>query len=163
MGGCGRGWRRRMKETERAPSEGERRDRKSTRRRKKERSKRDEGQRQQAGRRIRGRRSKWEPYGQAREAREHGWFTKQTVGERVTKAIGVEKFNCAYFRSDISQILRPFPRVYPFPFLTHLCFSSSFLSHYRSRFRSSSFILYPSLSLLVFRSHSRRKTNNIHV
>lgn len=122
MGGCGRGWRRRMKETERAPSEGERRDRKSTRRRKKERSKRDEGQRQQAGRRIRGRRSKWEPYGQAREAREHGWFTKQTVGERVTKAIGVEKFNCAYFRSDISQILRPFPRVYPFPFLTHLCF-----------------------------------------
>lgn len=31
----------------------------------------------------------------------------------MTKAIGVEKFNCAYFRSDVSQILPPFLRVHP--------------------------------------------------
>ncbi|KAL0128729.1 hypothetical protein PUN28_003834 [Cardiocondyla obscurior] len=41
-----------------------------------------------------------------------------TTGE----AIGVEKFNCAYFRSDVSQILRPSPRVpytHPLLFLQH--------------------------------------------
>lgn len=91
--------------------------------------------------------------GQAREARERDWFTKRTVGERVTKAIGVEKFNCAYFRSDVSQIPRPFPLVHPPtpPWRLRLSPPYSFAPP-----RSSQ-----PLSFVLHLSFSRRKTRGI--
>lgn len=88
----------------------------------------------------------------AREARERDWFTKRTVGERVTKAIGVEKFNCAYFRSDVSQIPRPSP-----PCTSTYAVASPSLASFSLRHCRSS----RPLSFVLRLSFSRRKTHDI--
>jgi len=112
------------------PEQGrERRDRKSTLRRKKKRDRsgtKDRGNKPDGefeGDEVNGDRRRMDGEEAARQAGRQagrlagwqgkcGWLTKGNgsgTEEERGEAIGVEKFNCAYFRSDVSQILRPSP------------------------------------------------------
>lgn len=154
------------------PEQGrERRDRKSTLRRKKK--KRDRSGTRDRGNKPDGefegdgvngdrRRMDGEEAGrQAGRQGKRGWLTKGTeAGQRsgAGEAIGVEKFNCAYFRSDVSQILRPSPRVHP-PSLPRLRHSPPLLSPcFRATVRLR---LYP--SSFILRPQERWKTGDMHM
>lgn len=140
------------------PEQGrERRDRKSTLRRKKKRDRsgtKDRGNKPDGefeGDEVNGDRRRMDEEEAARQAGEltrearvvhkrDGSGTEEEKGE----AIGVEKFNCAYFRSDVSQILRPSPRVLHIQPLPRLQHSPPLSPSAFAQQSVSAFILHPS-------------------